>query len=67
MKKNIRLLAILLLDDQDGINEEAYHQLASILHETSNQDILDAVEANRGRYWISEQDAAILKERPVEA
>ena len=67
MKKNIRLLAILLLDDQDGINEEAFNHLSSMLHETGNQDILDAVEANDDRYWIGEDDAAILKERPVEA
>jgi hypothetical protein len=38
-----------------------------MLHETGNQDILDAVEANDDRYWIGEDDAAILKERPVEA
>ena len=62
MNKKIRLLAILLLDDQDGINSEAYEQLAAMLHETSNQDILDAVEANGGRYWISEEDAVILKQ-----
>lgn len=64
-KKNIRQLAILLLDDENGINSEAYEALASILHETGNQDILDAVEANNGRYWIGEDDAQALKDKAV--
>jgi len=62
-KKNIRLLAILLLNDENGINSEAYEALASMLHEIGNQDILDAVEANNGRYWIGEDDAEDLKEK----
>ena len=59
--KNIRLLAILLLDDEQGINSEAYEALASMLHETGNQDILDVVECKGGRYWIGEDDAQDLK------
>ena len=60
-KKQIRDLALALLDDEDGINEDAYNLLAALLHESGNQDILDAVEANHNRYWIGEGDAEVLR------
>lgn len=63
MEKKIRTLAIALLDDENGINSEGYEALASLLHETNNTDILDAVEAQGGRYFIYENDAETLKQK----
>lgn len=58
----IRNLAIELLDDDDdGINTEAWHLLESLLHETGNQDICDAVEAQDGRWLLEEDDANRLR------
>jgi len=63
MNKNklIRNLALSLLDDQHGINKEAYDQLEHILNESGEQDILDNVKSNHNRYWIEEYDAEQLK------
>ena len=61
-KKTIRLLAILILDNEHGITSEAYEHLATMLHETGNQDILNRVEANNGFYYLGENDAAELRE-----
>jgi len=58
--KNLRTLAILLLDDENGINSEAYFLLEPMLHETGNQDILDVVECQHGRYYLGEDDAQDL-------
>ena len=58
--KNIRLLAILLLDDENGINGLAYNALAAELAATGNDDILLAVRAQDGRYFIGEDDAESL-------
>ncbi len=66
--KNIRLLAILLLDDENGINGLAYNALAQALTESGNEDVLLAVRAQDGRYFIGEQDAAeLLKGETVAA
>jgi hypothetical protein len=64
--KNIRQLAILLLDDENGINEAAFNELAPALVESGNQDVLDAVNAQDGRYFIGESDADALKGGSVE-
>ena len=61
MNKQIRQLAILLLDTQNGINEETFEQLAAILIESENQDILNDIQSKNGFYWIDEDVAEKLK------
>jgi hypothetical protein len=58
--KNLRKLAILLLDDENGINEAAYNELATQLAEAGHTDILNAVKADAGRYYLGEDDAQDL-------
>jgi len=58
--KNLRKLAILLLDDENGINEAAYNELATQLAEAGHTDILNAVTAQDGRYYLGEDDAQDL-------
>ena len=61
INKQIRDLAIALLDDQDGINEAAYIQLSALLAETGNQDITQSVDATSGRYYLGEAVADELR------
>jgi hypothetical protein len=58
--KNIRKLAILLLDDENGINEAAYNELATQLAAEGHNDILNAVTAQDDRYYLGEDDAQEL-------
>ncbi len=59
--KNLRTLAILLLDDANGINEAAFGELSKSLVEAGgNDDILSAVIAQDGRFYLGEDDAQDL-------
>ena len=58
--KNLRKLAILLLDDENGINEAAYNELAAELSAAGHTDILNAVTAQDGRFYLGEDDAQDL-------
>jgi len=58
--KNLRTLAILLLDDENGINAAAYNELATQLAAEGHTDILNAVTAQDGRYYLGEDDAQDL-------
>jgi hypothetical protein len=58
--KNLRKLAILLLDDENGINKDAYRELAKELIAEGHTDIVNAVTAQNGRYYLGEDDAADL-------
>ena len=58
--KNLRILAILLLDDENGINEQAFQQLAVELEIAGHTDILNAVNAQDGRFYLGEDDAQDL-------
>ncbi len=58
--KNLRLLAILLLDDKNGINEAAYNELHTELVLAGYTDITSAVQAQDGRFYIGEDDAQDL-------
>lgn len=58
--KNIRTLAILLLDDENGIPEAAFNELADFLVESDNTDILDVAVCVDGRVFINEGDAEKL-------
>jgi len=60
--KNIRALAILLLDDEHGISDAAMEALVVAL-DGSHQDILDVVHCEQGRNFIHEDAAEILRER----
>lgn len=65
LNQKIRVLAINLLDDEHGINEDGFDSLTSLCHETSNQDILDAVESSNGRYYLGEDDAEVLRTKEL--
>jgi hypothetical protein len=53
----IRELGILLLDDENGINKDAYDKLHTMLMESGSEDILNAVDSCDGRFFIGEQFA----------
>ena len=53
----MRKLALLLLDDEHGINEKAYEELAAALVDSGNEDVLQAVDGADGRYYIGEDYA----------
>ena len=57
---NIRNLAILLLDDEHGINEAAFNEMLPNL----DNDIVNVVECQNGRYFIGEDDAETLRTNP---
>ncbi len=48
----LRKLAIALLDDDQGISEAAYDQLRPLLEEDGAIDIIEAVKATDGRYYL---------------
>lgn len=55
--KQIRTLAIELLDDENGINAKGYDLLEDLLNETGNSDIVNAVDAQNGRFFLGEEVA----------
>jgi hypothetical protein len=55
--EDIRELALLVLDDENGISEEAYNKLSGLLQEAECADILEAVDATDGRFYIGEDFA----------
>ena len=50
----MRKLAIALLDDDDGINSDAWDILRLILIGEGHDDIIDAVKAQDGRFYLPE-------------
>jgi len=56
-KLAVRKMALLLLDDDDGINIEAYGFLSTMLVETGNEDVLDAVDIADNRAYVGEDYA----------
>lgn len=56
-QRSMRKLAILLLDDDNGIKNEAYQTLSIMLVESGNDDILDAVDMTNNRAYIGEDYA----------
>lgn len=52
--KNLRALAIALLDDECGINETAYQALDALLVENGHKDISNLVRSAQGRYYLPE-------------
>lgn len=49
----LRQLAIALLDDDQGINEKAYKILTGLLLDSSNTDILRAVDCTDSRFYLT--------------
>ena len=56
-KLAVRKMALLLLDDDNGINIEAYGFLSTMLVETGNEDVLDAVDVTDNRAYVGEDYA----------
>lgn len=59
----LRNLAIYLLDDDEGISEEAYVALRICMEDDDPEgykDILDCVDGCNGRLFISHEDAKKL-------
>lgn len=54
--KNLRKLAILVLDDPNGISEGAFDELQNVLVESGAvySDIFDAVKCSEGRFYLPE-------------
>ena len=49
-----RQFAIDLLNDEHGINKQAFEFLADLLEDTGNGDIVESVESSEGRYYLPE-------------
>lgn len=56
----LRNFAIALLDDEHGINSEAWDSLRDMLDDNEDNDILDAVKCTEGRYYLPLEIIATL-------
>lgn len=56
-KRAVRKMALLLLDDENGIGLEAHGFLSAMLVETGNEDILGAVDVTESRAYVGEDYA----------
>lgn len=66
LKGNVRRLAIAMLDDQNGIGEEAFLELLALIVQVEfgksfAQDVLDKTILARGRYFLNEDMANMLR------
>ena len=62
-REDIRKFAILVLDDENGINLKAYDELEEMLSSTDNCDIMEAVDVTEDRAYIGEDVAMVLLTR----
>jgi len=53
----VRKMALLLLDDDNGINFEAYKFLHNLLVKSGSTDIIEAVDVTESRAYIGEDFA----------
>ena len=61
--KSIRKLAIALLNDNWGINEDAWTQLRTLLEsEGGNADLINSVQSDEGRFYLSANFSFICKD-----
>ena len=51
-KKQLKQLALALLNDDHGITEQAYRILEALLNENGLTDITRRVEATDGRFYL---------------
>ncbi len=63
MNNKIRALAIALLDDEHGINDNSNQLLNELLMDTGNVDICDATKIVQNRAFLEEDDAQTLREK----
>lgn len=61
MNMALRNFALALLDDEHGINREAFDSLADMLYDDEQEDITDAVEACEGRFYLNSEKANELR------
>ena len=54
-------MAINLLDDEHGINEQGWIDLKMELIASEHIDIVNAVSSSNGRYYLGETDAEELR------
>jgi hypothetical protein len=57
MNEKIRKLALALLNDDYGISGDALDLLSDFLIVTGNNDIMNAVDECKGRFFVSEDFA----------
>lgn len=57
----LRNLALNMLDNEQGISEESFYELRSKLESDGQSDIVDAVEACEGRFYLTEENANRLR------
>ena len=56
-QKAVRKMALLLLDDDNGIALNAYEFLSIMLVESGNEDIMEAVDVTENRAYVGEDYA----------
>ena len=56
----LRNFAFALLDDEHGIKAEAYDILLDLLFDDDQNDIIDAVKSQNGRYYLPEASVRAL-------
>lgn len=54
-------MIINILDDEDGINDPGFSDLARLAVSTGNEDIIPFTRAQNGRWFIGENDAIDLR------
>ena len=59
--QDLRELAFALLDDDEGISDEAFIILSDVLSRSGNRDIVDHIKATEGRFYLRMEDAEELK------
>lgn len=60
LANQIRMMALHLLNDDEGINEEGWDRLFALLKDSGNHDVANAVVAVNGRYYLDEEDFKLL-------
>ena len=58
--KEIRKLALLVYDDENGISEHAHEAFYELLIKTCNDDIIKRIDSCEGRFFLGEDDARDL-------
>jgi hypothetical protein len=48
----LRNFALALLDDEQGINSEAWDTLRDLLYDDEQNDIVEAVQSQDGRFYL---------------
>lgn len=62
MNMAVRNLALDLLDDEYGVNSRAWDSMIDWLDDEGCDDIIDVVDACEGRFYLTEENATMLRE-----